>query len=92
MSVKLSLPAGISQKITVSTTSAQTTAIAQTSATIYATVNVFVRQGTNPTAVADGTDQFIPAETFVSLEGLIAGNKIAIIGESAGTAYITPGA
>ena len=92
MSIKLSLPAGISQKITVTTSSAQTAAIAANSATIYSTVNVFVRQGTNPTAVADGTDQFIPADTFISLEGLTAGNKIAIIGEGSGTAYITPGA
>ena len=92
MSVKLSIPAGISQKVTVSTTSAQSAAIAANSVTIYATVNVYVRQGSNPTAVSDGTDQFIPAETFVSLEGLITGNKLAIIGEGSGIAYLTPGA
>ena len=81
---------GQSQKVVVSTGSAQSTVI-NNSKTIYlcATVDCFIRQGANPTAVAD-SDQFLPAYSPMRYAGFVSGNKIAVIGTGAGALYITP--
>lgn len=43
------------------------------------------------TAVADGTDQYFPANTPIRVQ-VIHGNRIAAIAAGAGNLYLTPGA
>lgn len=82
---------GTSQAVSVSTTSAQSTAINSPTAMLYSTVDVFLRQGSNPTAVADGTDQILPAFTLVRAYKITVGNKLAFkTASGTGTVYITP--
>ena len=87
---------GTSQKVTLAaSTSAQSTAIDAEFVMVYSTVDCFVRAGANPTALATGVDQFIPANTLLRLDGInraATGSKLAFISASAGTVYITPGA
>ena len=60
---------------------------------VTATVDCFFRQGANPTALANGTDQFLLAGNTVRLSGILTGNKLAFITSGAtGTVYLTPGA
>lgn len=83
---------GSSQLVSLSTASVSSAAIHSDTCVIYATANCFVRQGSAPTAVSDGTDQFIPASTFLRLR-IDKGNKLGLInaaGASAGAVYITP--
>jgi len=82
---------GQSQVVTVSSTSAQSSAITG-SKTLYlcATVDCFIRQGSNPTALATGVDQFLPAYTPMRYAGFTSGNKVAAISASSGSLYITP--
>jgi hypothetical protein len=83
---------GTSQVVSISTTSAQSTAITTNTALVYSTVDCFMRQGANPTALSNGTDQIIPATTLLRVS-LTEGNKLAFITASgSGTVYITPGA
>lgn len=87
---------GVSQKVTVTGTSAQSSALGAGTSIVrlFATVNMFILVGTNPTALADGTNMFLPAgiETYVAIaEGSTP--KIAAIQNSvSGTLYITEGA
>lgn len=81
---------GTSQALAISSTSAQSTAITTGFCRIYATVDCFARQGSNPTAVSDGTDTFIPAGIWTRVN-LGRGNKLAFKTTSlSGTVYITP--
>lgn len=82
---------GQSLKVTLTTSSAQSAAITG-ARTLYvcATVDCFLRQGANPTALADGTDQFLPAYAPMRLRDFISGNKLAAIGTAAGALYVTP--
>ncbi len=83
---------GISQQVAMTTASAQSSVITN-SKTLYvvATAACFVRQGTNPTAVSDGTDQYIPANVPMRLAGFATGNRLAcIVPTGTGTLYITP--
>ena len=90
-SIALTAAGGTSQQVAISTTSAQSTAIAAMEAYIYSTVDTFMRQGSNPTAVNDGTDRFIPANVLLRLAGLVPGNKLAFKTVSGtGLVYITP--
>ena len=83
---------GTSQALIVSSTSAQSAVALTTSVVATPTVDCFVRQGANPTALADGTDMFLLALTSYRL-ALPRGNKLAFVTSSAtGTAYLTPGA
>ena len=81
---------GQSQAVAISSTSAQSTAITG-SKTVYlcSTGDCFIRQGSNPTALSNGTDQFLPGYTPMRYAGFVSGNKIAVIGTS-GSLYITP--
>lgn len=92
MSLTLDIASGNSQRVAVSTVSVQTAPINASGCTIYSDVDCYVRQGSNPLAVADGTDQFIPAGAFLRLTGIAKGNKLAIISSASGTVHITPGA
>ncbi|MEF3075160.1 hypothetical protein V2P20_08995 [Methylobacter sp. Wu1] len=86
------LTGGQTNAVSISTTSAQSSAINVEKVVIYSTVFCFVRQGANPTALSNGTDQPVPAETYLRVT-LTPGNKLAFITASGtGTVYITPGA
>jgi hypothetical protein len=56
-----------------------------------ADVACWFRKGTNPTALADGTDQYVPANATIRIE-LMEGERIAAIAAGAGNLYFTPGA
>lgn len=92
---------GDSQKIATSTSSAQSNAVtlpAQHPAgqpvpcTIVADAQCFVRKGANPTAVSDGTDQILLANTLYRVQ-LMPGEKLAfILASSTGNVYFTQNA
>lgn len=82
---------GRSQAVSISDTSAQSTAINAEVALVTLTTPAFVRQGSNPTATADGTDIYLLADTAYRLN-LKRGNNLAFkTSGGTGTAYITPG-
>jgi hypothetical protein len=84
---------GTSSKVAVSTTSAQSAAISAQCVVVIADVNVFFRRGVNPTALADGTDQLLLANTSYRLVGHKAVEKFAFItATGTGNVYITPDA
>ena len=83
---------GESAAISISTTSAQTSVIKSTTAVVYATVECWLRQGANPTALSDGTDQYLPAGVQMRMVDITPGNKLAFKAASSGTVYITPDA
>lgn len=83
---------GTSQAISVSATSAQSAAVVSPgSVVVTPTVDVFVRRGTNPTALANGTDQILLAGFSYRVGNLAEGERLAFIAASAGTVYVTPG-
>lgn len=86
----VALKGGTCAAVSVSTTSAQSAAITNGRVVIYSTVDVFMRQGSNPTALSDGTDQFIPAGTLLRIVDIEASNKLAFISTMSGTVYISP--
>lgn len=89
---------GLSQTVAVSTTSAQSAAIGAAndgsgprSVLFYSDVAVFFRQGSNPTALSNGTDTLLPASVLLRVTGIIPGNKLAFKTSSGtGTVYLTP--
>lgn len=84
---------GTSQIINVSNTSAQSNVFnGYTTAALYTTVGVFYRHGSNPTALSNGTDQYIPAGSFIRIGNIPQGYKLAFIttGET-GSVYLTQG-
>ncbi len=84
---------GNCQAVSISSTSAQSGALPNDTAVIYATVACFARTGSNPTALATGVDIFIPATTMLRITVPNPGDKIAFVTSSAtGTVYIAPGA
>lgn len=52
----------------------------------------FIRKGTNPTAVSDGTDQYVPANTPFRVELMKNERVAAILATGTGNMYFTPGA
>lgn len=79
--------------VAVSTTSAQSAAVLVKRVVLYSTVDVFFRQGSNPTALADGTDQILPALTMLRVVDIEDGNKLAFkTASGTGTVYIAPAA
>jgi hypothetical protein len=97
---------GLSQKIALTTASAQTTVFgtAENKSTNVAPtpyggtyVNLlcdtaaFIRVGVNPVAVNTGVDQYVPAGQLFRVGPIPPGNKLAIIAlTGTGNAYITP--
>jgi hypothetical protein len=85
---------GTSQKKAFTAASAQSTALGSKTSVVrlYATQDCHIKTGTNPTAVADGTCLFLPADTIAHI-GVNAADKIAVIRDSAdGNLFITEGA
>lgn len=78
-SVKVPTTGGTSQKIAVSSTSAQSAAFSDhTTCFLVNDVGVYLRQGSNPTALNDGTDVYLPAGSW-RLVDIIDENKLAFI-------------
>lgn len=82
---------GRSQKLSAVTASTQTNVINSDYALVFATVPVFVRQGSNPTAVTTGGDIFLAANVHYRLN-VTRGNKLAFASTSVADIYVTPGA
>jgi len=86
---------GTSQKLTTSATHVQSAVVTNTETPVYynvfATADCFVRAGTNPTALATGVDQFIPANLLFRLGPLKVGERFSFIAASTGgLVYLTP--
>ena len=80
-----------SQALSISGTSAQSAVINAEYALVTLTTAAFVRQGSDPTATADGTDIYLMSDVTYRLN-VKRGNKLALRTSGAsGTAYITPG-
>ena len=83
---------GRSQSVAISGTSAQSVVINANYVLITLTTAAFVRQGADPTALADGTDTYLAGGATYRL-CVPKGAKLALITAGpTGTAYITPGA
>ena len=78
-----------SQKVAIGSGSAQSAAIAATVVRVVGTADCHLAFGANPTAVADGTCVFLPANVPEYFQ-VTSGNKLAVIQDSvAGNLYIT---
>src|SRR3990172_7690254 len=85
----IALTGGQSAAVTISTTSAQSAAITTGWAIVTPSVDCFFRQGTNPTALSNGTDQILLAGNSYRINGIVSGDKLAFITASGGgTVYI----
>lgn len=83
---------GTSQKVNLSGASATSTVIGSDTAVIFATVDCFVRSGAAPVALSTGVDLFIVANSYLRLDNIKPGDKLAFITTGAtGAVYITPG-
>lgn len=98
--ISISLNAGgTSQKLAISSTSAQSAAASSLSTeskgqpipyVICPDTDCFVRKGANPTALSDGTDLLLKANQQYRVE-LMDGEKMAFVTTAAsGNVYITP--
>ena len=84
---------GLSQSVSISSTSAATVGLVADNVVIYSTVDCFMRAGASPTALATGVDQFVPAATMLRVTIPTAGWQLAFKTSSAsGTVYVNPGA
>lgn len=82
---------GRSQGLAISSSSAQSAAINAEYVLVTLTTPAFVRQGSNPTALSDGTDTYLLDNVTYRLN-VKRGNKLAFKTSGlTGTAYITPG-
>jgi hypothetical protein len=89
----IALSGGQSEAIAISAVSAQSSTITTGFAVVTPTVDCFFRAAADPTAVADGTDQYLLANNTYRISGITSGHKLAFIVLSAsGTVYISPGA
>jgi len=81
---------GTCQSVAISSISAQSAAITAQLVHLTPTVDCFVREAASPTALSDGTDEFLMA--WVTQSKIItSGNKLAFKTTSAsGTVYIAP--
>jgi hypothetical protein len=85
------LAGGTSQKVATSTTSAQSAAVGSTTVDVVVDALTFVRRGSNPTALSDGTDQVLIPNKLYRMVGHLATDKFAfIVPSGTGNAYITP--
>jgi hypothetical protein len=84
---------GTSQAVSISSVSAQSSAITDGFAVVTPTTDCFFRAGANPTALSNGTDQILLGGNTYRITNITSGHKLAFITTSAtGTVYITPGA
>lgn len=86
-------PGGQSARIAIGAASVQTAVINRPSIVVTCDVAAYIRRGTNPVALADGTDQYLLANQSYRLHGFMPGEKMALIAVgTGGFAYITPDA
>ena len=93
-SIALPVAGGGSQKIAVSSTAAQSTAFSDhTYVYIVNSVGVYLRQGTDPTALNTGVDAYLPEGAW-RVTNIQDENKLSFICDSgvSGNVWITPGA
>lgn len=85
---------GTAHSVAITATSAQSQVIEAADVVITPTVDVFVRRGANPTAVANGTDDFLKGGNSYRLRDFQRGQKLAFIkaGANDGTVYVSPNA
>lgn len=89
----VALTGGTCESVAVSTTSAQSSAIKSGRVVLYSSVECFFRQGSNPTALATGVDQILPASTMLRVVDIETGSKLAFkTASGTGTVYIAPAA
>lgn len=89
----VALKGGTCEAVAVSTTSAESAAITSGRVVLYSSVECFFRQGSNPTALATGVDQILPASTMLRVVDIESGNKLAFkTASGTGTVYIAPAA
>lgn len=82
---------GQSQKVTVTGTSAKSTELNCKTVVLCSDTDCFIRQGMEPVALSDGTDQFLPAYTIVRFYNYHPANKIGVISNGTnGSLFITP--
>jgi hypothetical protein len=89
------LSGGQSDAVTVSATSAQTTKqsiIDAEKVAVFCESNVFFREGSDPTALSDGSDQIIPGGVWTRVSKTTGYKMAFILATGTGTVYITPGA
>lgn len=83
---------GTSEKFSTSTTSAQSAIYDNQSLLFITDAACYIRAGANPTALATGVDQYIPANQYVRIAPWVPGNRLAVIAlTGTGVAYVTPG-
>lgn len=83
---------GLSESVAVSAVSAQSSVFSTTGlefVNLYSTIDVFMRMGTNPTALATGVDQYVPGGNLVRVGPIPPNYRLAFIAAGAGTVYIT---
>lgn len=79
---------GTCQKIAISTTSAQSVSIPGVVVHVTPTTDCFVRDGSNPTALSDGTDHFLVANATQEFR-VTPGDKLAFVtSASSGSVYV----
>lgn len=88
------LSGGQSAKVSISSASAQSAALTGgESYLVTPDTTCFMRMGTNPTAVSDGTDQILLANNTYRIQPIVSGYKLAFITTAAsGLVYLTPAA
>lgn len=89
--VSMSVGTGGTSQLVSFSTSTQSTAITADHVIVTCTADCFVRAGSNPTALSDGTDRYLVANVPYRLAH-INGAKLAFISVTGGSgkAYITP--
>lgn len=84
---------GGAQKVVLAAGSVQSTAIGNVTALVTPDTAVFYREGSDPTALANGTDQILLANVSYRIAMTLPTNELAFIpvSGSSGNVYITPG-
>lgn len=89
----VALKGGTCAAVAISTTSAKSAAILTGRVVLFSSAECFFRQGADPTALSDGTDQILPASTMLRVVDIETGNKLAFkTASGTGTVYIAPAA
>ena len=94
LNISLQISAGgTSEKIAVSATAALSAVFTATSYLVTTDVDVYVRTGSAPTAVATGVDQILLAGNSYRVVPLMIGERFSFItGGASGNVYLTPNA
>lgn len=87
--ITMTVPRATADKITVSTTSAQSAALPVGGDYVFVCdQGCSIVEGANPTATT--SHPRIPANTMIRLTNMVAGEKLAVIADAAGAAHLWP--